>query len=60
MSLWFPRGRIREFWMDRYTLVYLKPTRICSVAQGTLLNVMWKPGWDGVWRRMATCIMMAD
>ena len=30
------------------------------MAQGTLLNVMWKPGWDGVWGRMDTCVMMAD
>ena len=20
------------------------------IAQGTLLNVMWQPGWEGSWR----------
>ena len=22
-------------------------TRPCCIAQGTLLNVMWQPGWEG-------------
>ena len=34
---------------DMYTLLYLKwiTTRTYCRAQGTLLNVMWKPGWEG-------------
>ena len=37
--------------MDMYTLLDFKwiTTRIYCVAQGTRLNVMWKPGWEGVW-----------
>ena len=53
------RGRDREFGMDRYTLLYLKWITYCT-AQGTLLSVMWKPGWEGVWGRMDTCICMAE
>ena len=30
------------------------------MAQGILLNVMWQPGWEGVWGRMDTCICMAE
>ena len=37
--------------MDMYTLLYLKQitTRTYCIAQGSLLNVMWQPGWEGVW-----------
>ena len=35
----------RECGMDMYTLLY--PTRTYCIAQGTLLNVMWQPGWEG-------------
>ena len=31
--------------------------RSYCTAQGTLLNVMWQPGWEGVWGRMDTCCM---
>ena len=39
---------------------HFKLTRTCCIAQGTLLNVMWQPGGRGVWRRMDTCIHMAE
>ena len=29
------------------------------MAHGTLLNVMWQPGWEGSWERMDICICMA-
>ena len=43
------RGIVREFGTDMYTLLHLrwKPTRTHCIAQGTLLNVMWQPGWEG-------------
>ena len=53
MDLWLPRGRrghgiLREFGMDMNTLLYLKwITRTYWIAHGTLLNVMWRPGWKG-------------
>ena len=41
-------GIVREFGMDMYTLLYLKwminKDLLCS--SGTLLNVMWQPGWE--------------
>ena len=33
----------REFGMDMCMLLYL---RTCTL-QGTLLTVMWQPGWEG-------------
>ena len=38
---------IREFGMDIQTLLYLKwiTNKDLRIAQGTLLNGMWKPGW---------------
>ena len=36
-------GIIREFGTDRYTLLYLK----WITNKGTLLNVIWHPGWEG-------------
>ena len=37
--------------MDMYTLLYFKQITnmglLYSTAQGTLLNVMWQPGWEG-------------
>ena len=30
------------------------------MAQGTLLNVLWQPGWEGIWRRMDTCMCMTE
>ena len=40
---------VREFGMDMYTLPYLKwiTTGTYYIAQGTLLNVIWQPGWKG-------------
>ena len=35
-------------------------TRTYSIAQGTLLNVMWQPGWEEIWGRMDTCVGMAE
>ena len=42
-----------------YTLLYLKwiTTRIYCIAQGTLLNVMWEPRWEGVWGRWHACLL---
>ena len=42
-------GTVREFRMDVYPLlcVLIKPTRTYCIAQGTLLSVMWQPGWEG-------------
>ena len=42
-------GIVREFGMDRYILLYLKwiSNRPYCIAWGTLLNVMWQPGWEG-------------
>ena len=31
----------------------------CKV-HGTLLNVIWQPGWEGVWQRMDTYICMTE
>ena len=41
-------GIVREFGMGTYTLLYLKCiTNKDRLAQGTPLNVMWQPGWEG-------------
>ena len=43
-------GIVREFGMDRYTLLYLKwitNQGVLYIALGTLLNVMWQLGWEG-------------
>ena len=29
-------------------------------STGTLLTVMWQPGWAGGWGRMDACICMAE
>ena len=36
--------------MDMYTLLYVKwiINKDLLVAQGTLLNDMWKPEWEGL------------
>jgi len=53
MNLWLPGdgwgGRVaREFGINMDTLLYFKwITRTYCIAQGTLLNVMWQPGWEG-------------
>ena len=45
-----------------YTGEYLTQTtnRTRSAAQGTLPSVLWQPGREGDWRRMDTCICMAE
>ena len=47
-------GLVRDLEMDMNTLLYLK--RITNkilvfyyITQGTLLRVMWQPGWGEVW-----------
>ena len=42
-------GRDREFGMDMHTLLYFKwmTKRTYCISQGTLLDVMWQPGWEG-------------
>ena len=42
-------GIVREFGMDMDTLLYLKwiTNTVLFIAQGTLLNVMCQPGWEG-------------
>ena len=42
-------GTVRELGIDMYTLLYLKwiTNKDYCIAQGTLLNVMWQPGWEG-------------
>ena len=54
------RGKVivKEFGIDIYTLLYLKwqPARSYCIAQGTLLSIMWQPGWEGSLGRVDTCI----
>ena len=52
MNFWLPRGRRgkrdSECGIDVYTLLFFKwITRTYCIVQGTLLNVMWEPGWEG-------------
>ena len=44
-------GIVREFHINIGTLLYLKwiTNKDLPLAQGTLLSVMWQPGWEGVW-----------
>ena len=41
------KGIVRKFGMDMYTLLYVKWITITSyfIAQRTLFNVLWQPGW---------------
>ena len=41
-------GILREFGKDMYTLLFLKwiTTTFYFIAQRTLFNVMWHPGWE--------------
>ena len=41
-------GIVREFGMNRYTVLYLKwiTNKDYYTAQGTLLSVIWQPGWE--------------
>ena len=39
-------GIAREFGMNVYTLLCLKwTTNKACITQGTLLNIIWQPGW---------------
>ena len=47
------KAMVREFGIDMYTQLYFRwikyPvyfTRSYSIAHGTLLNIMWRPGWE--------------
>ena len=42
-------GTVGEFGMDMYTLLYLKwiTNKDYGMKQGSLLDVMWQPGWAG-------------
>ena len=52
---------VREFGIDMYTLLYLKwITNKVLLYHGTLLNVIGSLDDRGVWRRMDTCICMAE
>ena len=39
-------GIVRELEINMYTLLYSKWTTRKDL-QGTLLNAMWRPGWEG-------------
>ena len=56
------KGKIENLgWI--YTHCYIlngQPTRTYFTAQGTLLSVMWQPGWRRVWERMDMCVCMAE
>ena len=42
--------RDRKFGISVYTLLYLKWITykdLLYIAQGSLLSVMWQPGWEG-------------
>ena len=45
-------GMVKELGMDMYTRQYLMQTtnKDLLYSTGTLLSVMWQPGWEGDWR----------
>ena len=49
MAMEVGAGLVREFGVVMHTLLYLngQPTRGYCRAQGTLLPVIWQPGWEG-------------
>ena len=50
---------VRKFGEVMYTLLYSKwIIKDYCIAQRTLFNVMWQPGWKGLWGRMDICIYM--
>ena len=53
-------GRVRELgWTcTHYCIENGSPTRPCCGAQGTLLNAMQQPGWEGAWGRMDIVIRL--
>ena len=43
-------GIVKEFGMVLYTLLYLKwitNKDLLNIVHGTLISVMWQPGWEG-------------
>ena len=42
-------GIVRDFGMDRHTLLYFKwiTNKDLLYSTGNQLNVMWPPGWEG-------------
>ena len=56
-------GIVREFETDMYRLLYLEWITnwdlLCSVLQGTLLNVKWQRGWERVLGEVNICMCMA-
>ena len=54
------KGIVREFGITgTHCYIYNgKSTRTYCIAQGSLLNVMWQPGYEGSLGRMHTCICM--
>ena len=66
---WLPgegqaEATVREFGMDVSTFSLFKtdnqPGVTVYIAHGTLLSVMWQPGWEGVWGSMDTSICGAE
>ena len=55
-------GRVRESGMDMDTLLDLtwRTSKDLLDSTGTLLHVMWQPGWEGSWGRMDACMWMAE
>ena len=57
-------GIVREFGMDRYTLLYLKSVTnkdlLYSPGNSAQCHVAAWMGVGGVWGRMDTCICMAE
>ena len=55
-------GVYTECGINMDTLLYFKwiTNKDLCRAHGTLLNVMWQPGWEGLWGRTDTCICMAE
>ena len=53
-------GRKWEAFYQHITGLYQREvaaTRTHCRAQGTLLSVMWQPGWEGVWRGECVCVL---
>ena len=56
------KGIVREFEMDRYTLLYLKwiTNKDLLYRVEALLSVTWQLDGRGVWERMDTCVCVAE
>ena len=65
MNLWLPVGKDAEkgqLGSLGLTLLYLKwvTNEVHCLAQGTLLNLMWQPEWEGSLGRIDTYTCMAE